>query len=81
MIIKKHVILLTILLLACQPCLGQREFPLSLWKNYQLDSQQLVISHSTHPHAVCLQDRVQAEWSGEYQLSDEKIVIEFTRNT
>lgn len=80
MIIKKHVILLILLLIAEQHCLAHREFPLNLWKNYHLDSQQLVISHSNHPHAIYFQDRVQEEWIAEYQLSDEKILIEFKRN-
>lgn len=75
----KHVICIIILALA--HCNADREFPLSLWKNYELDESVLVVSHSEkNGHAVWFGDRVNVEWRGEYQLSDGKIIMEFRKN-
>lgn len=79
MIVHKHVIFI-ITLIALHHCHSEREFPLKLWKNYELDSQVLVVSHSQSRHAVRFVDRVQAEWPGEYQFSGTKILMEFKKN-
>ena len=75
MIIKTQVLLLCLFLIAASSSSELRDFKLNLWKNYDLNSPHLVISHSSHPSRIELIDRIQKEWQGTYQIAEEAIHI------
>jgi hypothetical protein len=75
MIIKTHLLLLCLFLSAASSSSELRDFKLSLWKNYDLNSPHLVISHSNSPSRIEFIDRTQKEWQGTYQIAEEAIHI------
>lgn len=79
--IKGHVFIYFLAVLAVASSSAVGDFRLSLWKNYDLNSAHLVFSHSRTPSAVELLDRVQKQWTADYHLADELIHISFRKGS